>query len=398
MYFTRQKSGHVALDLETITKVLASNGGELVVQFTQSGKWEIAGSMVPVGGQGTAQAPTLNLRFSLPGMESKRDAPPTQLKLTPKRERELSESEMDANVQEYDRRLTAERQKNKEADKTFRRNERLVALGLILAYYTFGVVYYSQTEDWTFVESIYFVTVTLTTVGYGDLLPTTDASKLMTCGFVFFGIALVGTALGMIASHVIETLENLDGEEKDIDHPWKTLLWALVYSSVGVFSGAILYSAILSDEDMTFLDGFYMAVITGTTVGYGDFSPSSTTGRVLAVFWILASVILTAHSIGSVANLYTETVRERIRKRRLERKLTLEDLQEFGDENQCLGRMEFAMVKLKATQKISNADVAECNAVFDELDLTGDGKLDIHDLVAQSLAQDSESDAQEPGH
>jgi hypothetical protein len=35
-------------------------------------------------------------------------------------------------------------------------------------------------ENWPIVDSIYFATVTFTTIGYGDLAPTSDASRLFT--------------------------------------------------------------------------------------------------------------------------------------------------------------------------------------------------------------------------
>src|SRR3984957_11859405 len=42
----------------------------------------------------------------------------------------------------------------------------------------------------------------------------------------------------------------------------------------------------------TLRDGIYWAVVTMTTVGYGDKTPKTTAGRVIAVVWMLASVAL----------------------------------------------------------------------------------------------------------
>lgn len=58
-----------------------------------------------------------------------------------------------------------------------------------------GTVVYRYAEDWSWVDSIYFCTVAVTTVGFGDLAPTTDGTKLFTIFYVFTGISLFGLIL-----------------------------------------------------------------------------------------------------------------------------------------------------------------------------------------------------------
>lgn len=65
------------------------------------------------------------------------------------------------------------------------------ALGLVVL----GTVVYRLLEDWTWVDSLYFSVVAVTTVGFGDLTPTTDASKVFTVFYVLSGVAIITTYL-----------------------------------------------------------------------------------------------------------------------------------------------------------------------------------------------------------
>lgn len=71
-------------------------------------------------------------------------------------------------------------------------------LGLQLAV---GVLFYRAVEHWTWIDCLYFSVATLTTVGYGDLVPTTDVSKLFTMGFLI-------TGMGVLAAFVAALGEN----------------------------------------------------------------------------------------------------------------------------------------------------------------------------------------------
>jgi Ion channel len=65
---------------------------------------------------------------------------------------------------------------------------------------------------------------------------------------------------------------------------------AFLAAAVAVIAGgAWLFSAI---EHLPFGDGFYWAVETGTTVGYGDVTPHNGAGRVVAVVVMLLAIPL----------------------------------------------------------------------------------------------------------
>ena len=60
-----------------------------------------------------------------------------------------------------------------------------------------GTIFYMLVEGWGFVDALYFSTIVLTTVGLGDIAPTSDAGKLFTTAYVLIGIGVLvafGTA------------------------------------------------------------------------------------------------------------------------------------------------------------------------------------------------------------
>jgi hypothetical protein len=50
-----------------------------------------------------------------------------------------------------------------------------------------GTVFYSVVEGWSPLDSLYFSMITLTTVGYGDLTPSTPASRSFTVLYILVG-------------------------------------------------------------------------------------------------------------------------------------------------------------------------------------------------------------------
>jgi hypothetical protein len=62
-----------------------------------------------------------------------------------------------------------------------------------------GTLAYSLLEGWSLVDSLYFSVVTLATVGFGDLTPTTDLAKLFTVGYIITGIGILAAFASELA-------------------------------------------------------------------------------------------------------------------------------------------------------------------------------------------------------
>jgi voltage-gated potassium channel len=83
----------------------------------------------------------------------------------------------------------------------------IVAGALVLT----GTLFYWRFEDWTLVESFYFCIVTLTTVGYGDLSPTTDATRIFTVVYILTGFGVLVALLTSVAQQYLRQKAEGDG-------------------------------------------------------------------------------------------------------------------------------------------------------------------------------------------
>lgn len=89
-------------------------------------------------------------------------------------------------------------------------NERSALIGIVsLMALTVlvGTLFYHHVEGWRYLDALYFSVMTLTTVGFGDFVPQTDAGKLFTAVYVFLGVGIIfGTAMAVGArarDHII---------------------------------------------------------------------------------------------------------------------------------------------------------------------------------------------------
>ena len=87
-------------------------------------------------------------------------------------------------------------------------HRRLLYVFIIMMIMLFGgATFYYNVENWRYLDSVYFATATMTTIGYGDFTPKTDAGKIFTIFFAFTGVGIVLYGLSLMASHFVEVRE-----------------------------------------------------------------------------------------------------------------------------------------------------------------------------------------------
>jgi voltage-gated potassium channel len=66
-----------------------------------------------------------------------------------------------------------------------------------------GTIFYWRYEDWSIIQALYFSVVTLTTVGYGDLTPTSDVTRIFTIIYILTGLGVLVALLSSLAQQYI---------------------------------------------------------------------------------------------------------------------------------------------------------------------------------------------------
>jgi hypothetical protein len=84
---------------------------------------------------------------------------------------------------------------------------------IILSHLAIGICFYMFAEEWEFRDSLYFCVVTLTTVGYGDMAPSSDISKVFTIFYILLGLSIVATCLGLLVGRVQAKIEACHAQE-----------------------------------------------------------------------------------------------------------------------------------------------------------------------------------------
>merc|ERR1711915_544875 len=152
------------------------------------------------------------------------------------------------------------------------------------------------TSSWGFVQSVFFSTTILTTIGYGNISPTTLGGRLFCIFFAIIGIPFtlsVLADLGILLAYFVKSIisqynkrlkpllrggkspsvetERKDLEEVGVSENIGTIAGSLFFFFFFLSIGAILFSI---KEGISFFDAFYFCFITMTTIGFGDIVPT----------------------------------------------------------------------------------------------------------------------------
>ncbi|KAF9885029.1 hypothetical protein FE257_000760 [Aspergillus nanangensis] len=193
-----------------------------------------------------------------------------------------------------------------------------------------GAVIYRAVEGWSLLDALYFADFTILTIGIGNLVPTTHLGRSLLFPYATTGIIALGLVVSAVLSfthdmrdmklrlkmaqargHWKKSASSSDQElplprnaqirelhrikvQFDRSMHYKELVFFLLAWLVLWFISAAVFRASERQQDWSYFVALYFTFTSLTTIGYGDFYPTSSLGKVFFVFWsLLALPILT---------------------------------------------------------------------------------------------------------
>lgn len=260
-------------------------------------------------------------------------------------------------------------------------------LGTVVLFYVLASVYYANVEGWSTTDCIYFLTVSISTVGYGDFHPTNDRSRMFTIFTILVGLIFIFSIISDLANFIISLAEEQAAKIKKqqefvtID-PWK--YWKKRSYTAGMVLLLVFIGTMVMwlHEEWTFIQALYFTIVTVTTVGFGDLEPVKHGSKVFLIFFIPMSVCVVAGALGSLGAIAIEMEADKKKLESLNRKLDFNMIREMDTDGDGVDKCEFLVAMLVQNGICDKEnDIDPWLKRFDELDKDGSGRLDGDDIA-----------------
>jgi len=273
----------------------------------------------------------------------------------------------------------------------------LLAIPIVVVFLWLSSWMFMWLEGYSGRDSLYFCVTMLTTVGYGDFSPETSAGKIGAIFFILIGLSLATTCIGIIFARAAD----LAAKKKDAGIV-KIPTVRLQILKMGWAFLAILFINTVGaawahfHDGFGWLDGYYWAFITSTSVGFGDLSTSEATRNFQIGFMIIA-VGVVANGFGTLVEVIGVIGKIHRIEKFCSRGVTPELIEEIDEDGSGeVDRYEFLTYMLVNMGKIEQDDVEQVMALFDFYDLDGSGAIDINDLVHADDKSEPDDSASAP--
>jgi hypothetical protein len=93
-----------------------------------------------------------------------------------------------------------------------------ILLFLLLTFLISGTYFYWHVEGWSVVDALYFCFMTMSTIGYGDLVPTTTISKIFTIVYSILSIGVFVAAMAKLVIAIVSRRQDINKHKKHKIH------------------------------------------------------------------------------------------------------------------------------------------------------------------------------------
>jgi potassium channel subfamily K len=249
-----------------------------------------------------------------------------------------------------------------------------------------------EKEELNWQDSLYVIVLTITTVGYGDIVPVTDGGKVFIIFFIFFGLSIVAACFGLVVGQIAATVNTCLGQDRQqiSSRTCKHRLLELLIPTVLVALNMVGFAVFLHfNEDADWVTAFYWAMVSLSSVGYGDPLIKKEDSRICLTIFLLYGVTATAWCLAKIVGVVKEMEEDRQLNSLVQIGVTKELIQELdedssGEVNRCefLGQMLVKMNRVRAN------DVHEILKLFDTFDRDRSGTISKADITAPHAPSD----------
>ncbi|RZC18406.1 uncharacterized protein BDFB_001752 [Asbolus verrucosus] len=82
-----------------------------------------------------------------------------------------------------------------------------LAIFILVVYILLGALIYSLWEDWAFFNAFYFVFISMSTIGFGDMVPDDPACMIVSIVYLVFGLALMSMCINVVQVKLSDTFK-----------------------------------------------------------------------------------------------------------------------------------------------------------------------------------------------
>lgn len=267
----------------------------------------------------------------------------------------------------------------------------LIKVSRFVLFYIIGVTVFCHMEGWSLQDSIYFVTQTISTLGYGNIAPISQSARVFCAFYIYTGIVLTFSVIGEITHFMVNTMKRgyltkkkrkLSRVQVIVRSVMNCLMWIFILLVV-VLVGTLVFSC---NEGWDFSTAFYFSAYTASSVGYGNLFLTKSSSIWFNNFYILISISITGLAFEKVASF----------KRRLdENELSqiLDDIEPsvqlinaIGKGKNKISSAEYILHMLQLAGRLDHRkDIEPWMEKFREFDEDDDGYLSMADVQAYEM-------------